>query len=248
MKKISRNILLALTITLTASSSMTVAQTATAEPKAKKSKATKVKADDTDKDDDDDDEPKAEKNSKRKRKSAKKPSFSRLSPDFISTFEPISKSMETATVQVLSGGKQVALGTIVDADGYILTKASELKRDLKCQVGDEEFEAQVIGIHGKTDLALLKIDAEALNVIRWSDKPASEVGNWVVSPRAQSGKTAVGVVSTLELRQIKRSQAFVGIRMAEDKEGKGIRVTAVVNRSPADIAGCLLYTSPSPRD
>ena len=238
MKKISRNILLALTITLTASSSMTVAQTATAEPKAKKSKATKVKADDTDKDDDD--EPKAEKNSKRKRKSAKKPSFSRLSPDFISTFEPISKSMETATVQVLSGGKQVALGTIVDADGYILTKASELKRDLKCQVGDEEFEAQVIGIHGKTDLALLKIDAEALNVIRWSDKPASEVGNWVVSPRAQSGKTAVGVVSTLELRQIKRSQAFVGIRMAEDKDGKGIRVTAVVNRSPADIAGLLV--------
>ena len=238
MKKISQNILIALTIALMASSSMAVAQTATAEPKAKKSKATKAKADDSDEDKEDD--PKAEKDTKQKKKSAKKPNYSRVSPDFISVFEPVSKSMEEATVQVLSGGKQVALGTIIDADGYILTKASELKRDLKCQVGDEEFEAEVIGIHGKTDLALLKIDAEALNVIRWSESPANEVGNWVVSPKAQSGKTAVGVVSTLELRQIKRSQAFVGIRMAEDKDGKGVRVTAVVNRSPADIAGLLV--------
>ena len=236
MKKISRNILIALTIVLTASSSMAVAQTATAEPKAKKSKATKEKENDSD--EEKEDEPKAKKETKQKKKSAKKPNFSRVSPDFISIFEPVSKSMEEATVRVLSGGKQVALGTIIDADGYILTKASELKRDLKCQVGDEEFEAEVIGIHGKTDLALLKIDAEALNVIRWSESPANEVGNWVVSPKAQDGDTAVGVISTLKLRQIQRSRAFVGITMVEDKDG--IKITAVVNRSPADISGLLV--------
>ena len=215
---------------------MAVAQTATAEPKAKKSKATKEKANDSD--EEKEDEPKAKKETKQKKKSAKKPNFSRVSPDFISIFEPVSKSMEEATVRVLSGGKQVALGTIIDADGYILTKASELKRDLKCQVGDEEFEAEVIGIHGKTDLALLKIDAEALNVIRWSESPANEVGNWVVSPKAQDGDTAVGVISTLKLRQIQRSRAFVGITMVEDKDG--IKITAVVNRSPADISGLLV--------
>jgi len=230
MKKISRNTLLALTLALTAGSSISVAQTATAEPKAKESKV-KAKAEDSD--GDKEDEPKAKKDTKQKKESAKKTNFSRVSPDFISIFEPVAKSMEEATVQVLSGGKQIALGTIVDADGYILTKASELKRDLKCQVGDEEFEAEVVGIHGKTDLALLKIDAEALSVIRWSEEPASEVGNWVVSPRAQKGSNAVGVVSTLELRQIKRSRPFVGIEMVEDKDGKGIRITSVVNDSPA---------------
>ena len=237
MKKISRNTLLALTIALTASSSMAVGQTATAEPKAKKSKASKVKADDTD--EDKEDTPKAEKETKekkkQKKKSSKKPSFGRVSPDFISTFDPISKSMEEATVQVVSGGKQVALGTIIDADGFILTKASELKRDIKCQVGDEKFEAQVIGIHGKTDLALLKIDAEALNVIRWSESPTNEVGNWVVSPKAQGGDTAVGVISTLNLRQIKPSHPFVGIRMADDK--RGIKIDSVVKPSPADTSG-----------
>ena len=192
MKKISRNTLLALAIALTASSSMAFAQTATVdEPKAKKSEATKVQADDSDKDKEDDAKKENEKTT------SKKSNFTRVSPDFISIFEPASKSMEAATVQVLSGGRQVALGTIIDADGLILTKASELKRDLKCQIGDEEFEAEVIGIHGKTDLALLKIDAEALNVIRWSEKPANQDGNWVVSPKAQGGDTTVGVISTL---------------------------------------------------
>ena len=233
MKKISRNTLLALAIALTASSSMAFAQTATVdEPKAKKSEATKVQADDSDKDKEDDAKKENEKTT------SKKSNFTRVSPDFISIFEPASKSMEAATVQVLSGGRQVALGTIIDADGLILTKASELKRDLKCQIGDEEFEAEVIGIHGKTDLALLKIDAEALNVIRWSEKPANQVGNWVVSPKAQGGDTTVGVISTLKLRQIKPSRAFVGITMVEDKDG--IKITSVVNRSPADISGLLV--------
>lgn len=244
MKKISRNILLVLTIALTANSSLVVAQTTTAEPKAKKSKTAKAKADDSD--EDKEDEPKAKKETKQKKKPAQKPkpNFTRLSPDFVSVFEPVSKSMEQATVRVLSGGKQVALGTIVDTDGYILTKASELKRDLKCQIGDEEFKAEIIGIHTKTDLALLKVDAEALNVIRWSEQPDNVVGNWVVSPKAQDGELAVGVISTLKLRQIKRSRPFVGINMkpAVDKDGTkiGIRITDVVNRSPADISGLLV--------
>ena len=146
--------------------------------------------------------------------------------------------MEQATVTVMSGKKQVALGTIIDSDGLILTKASELKKDLACKIGDQEFEAEILGIHRKTDLALLKIDADALNVIRWSTEPTNEVGNWVVSPKAHEGDTAVGVISTLKLRQIKRSRAFVGIRMTN--KDNGIQITSVVNRSPADLSGLLV--------
>ena len=245
MKKISRNILLALTlITLTAASSVAVAQTATAEPKASKSKSAQAK--DQDKDDDKDKKSKSAKDAKdakdtkkkTKKKKKKKQDFTRTSPDFVSAFEPISKSMEQATVSVFSGGKQVALGTVIDSDGLILTKASELKKKLICKIGDEEFKAKIIGIHGKSDLALLKIDADDLNAIRWSESPAEEVGNWVVSPKAKEGDAAVGVISTLNLRQIKRSDAFVGIRMDENDEG--IRIISVVNRSPADISGLLV--------
>ena len=238
MKKISRTILLALAlITLTAGSHVTVAQTATAKPKASKAKAAKAK--DQDKDDDKDTKSKSTKADKnKKKKKAKKQDYSRTSPDFVSVFEPVSKSMEQATVSVLSDGEQVALGTVIEADGLILTKASELKNKLVCKVGDKEYPAEIIGIHHKTDLALLKIDADALNVIRWADEPTEEVGNWVVSPKAHEGDTAVGVISTLKLRQIKRSKPFVGITMTQNDNG--IQITSVVNRSPADLSGLLV--------
>ena len=238
MKKISRNILLALTlITFAASSHVAVAQTATAKPKASKAKAAKAK--DQDKDDDDKDtKSKSNKARVKKKKKSKKEDFSRTSPDFVSVFEPVAKSMEQATVSVFSDGKQVALGTIIEADGLILTKASELKHKLVCKIGDEEFKAKIIGIHGKTDLALLKIDADDLSVIRWSEHPAEIVGNWVVSPKAQEGDAAIGVISTLAPRQIKRSKPFVGITMT--KKDNGIQITSVVNRSPADISGLLV--------
>ena len=146
--------------------------------------------------------------------------------------------MEQATVSVFSDGKQVALGTVIESDGLILTKASELKHKLVCKIGDEEFKAKIVGIHHKTDLALLKIDADDLNVIRWSEKPAEDVGNWVVSPKAQEGDAAVGVISTLAARQIKRSKPFVGISMKNTDAG--IKIMDVVNRSPADLSGLLV--------
>ena len=234
MKKISRNILLALTlVALIAGSHVADAQTTTAKPKASKAKAAK-KDKDQDKDDDKDKKSKSAKANKKK----KKKDFSRTSPDFISVFEPVSKSMEQATVAVFSDGKQVALGTVVEADGLILTKASELKKKLICKIGDEEFKAKIIGIHGKTDLALLEIDADDLNAIRWSEEPAEDVGNWVVSPKAKEGEPAVGVISTLAMRQIKRSRPFVGITMTN--KDNGIQITSVVNRSPADLSGLLV--------
>ena len=239
MKKITRNILFALTlVALIANSQLVVAQTATAKPKASKAKSAKAK--DQDKDDDKNKKSKSAKDdkSKKKEKRSKKPDFSRTSSDFVSVFEPVSKSMEQATASVFSAGKQVALGTVVEADGLILTKASELKHKLVCKIGDEEYKAKIIGIHRKTDLALLKIDADDLNVIRWSEHPAEDVGNWVVSPKAKDGDTAVGVISTLTTRQIKRSRPFVGITMTNKKNG--IQVTSVVNRSPADISGLLV--------
>jgi len=240
MKKISRTILLALTsITLTANSHLVVAQTATAKPKASKAKA---EAKDQDEDSDDDKAEKSEPDKKtsenKRKKRSKKPNYTRTSPDFVSVFSSVSKSMEQATVAVFSDGKQVALGTVIDSDGFILTKASELKKKLVCKIGDEEYVPEIIGIHGKTDLALLKIDADALNVIRWSEQPAEEVGNWVVSPKAQEGDTAVGVISTLNLRQIKRSRPFVGINMTQ--KDNGIQVVNVVNQSPADLSGLLV--------
>src|SRR5688500_8221232 len=57
-----------------------------------------------------------------------------------------------STVQVRCDDKAVALGTVVSADGYIVTKASELVGGVVCKLpNDQTYPAQVIGVHEDTD-------------------------------------------------------------------------------------------------
>jgi serine protease Do len=171
----------------------------------------------------------------------KKPDYSRKSEQFANVFAPVADLMKEATVRVKADEEQVSLGTLIDDEGFILTKASELKRNLSCEVGGETFPATVIGIHPETDLALLKIqtDSDALNPIVWSTESGINLGKWVVSPKANpDDHAAIGVISTGNLRQIKPSRPFIGIEMKDAKAG--IRITKVVNKSPADYSGLLV--------
>src|SRR4051794_12938773 len=64
-------------------------------------------------------------------------------PQVLAAFRPAVARVAQSTVRVFSGGKAVALGTVVHGDGYVLTKASELKPG-KLTVKDfdgREFEA-----------------------------------------------------------------------------------------------------------
>ena len=58
---------------------------------------------------------------------------------------------------------RVALGTVVAADGLIVTKASQLTAKLECQLADgRKLPATVVGQDEATDLALLHVDAKNL--------------------------------------------------------------------------------------
>ena len=166
--------------------------------------------------------------------------YSKQSEPFVKIFEPIVASVDDSTIAVVSGKRQIALGTVVDSNGLILTKASELKGSLGCRLSDGTIkEAKVIGIDPKTDLALLKIDAENLNVAQWSDEPSPVTGRWVVTPKAvldrdKNFAPTVGVVS-VDNRIIPPSRPFIGIRM-DDVDDGGVRIAMVTPRSPADFA------------
>jgi serine protease Do len=86
---------------------------------------------------------------------------------------------------------QVALGTIVAADGFILTKASEVVgRDvLKVTLNGKSLEAKVVGVSEPQDLAMLKVEAKGLNAVTWADlkKEKVEVGEWVASAGTGAG-------------------------------------------------------------
>src|SRR5262245_58511628 len=75
-----------------------------------------------------------------------------------------------STVRVRSDDKNVALGTILDEKGYILTKGSELRSKIAILLHNgDEYDAQYIGYHEPSDLALLKIDAKKLHAVTIAD-------------------------------------------------------------------------------
>ncbi|MCL2640983.1 MAG: S1C family serine protease [Phycisphaerales bacterium] len=176
------------------------------------------------------------------------PTKTKSSEELRAVFKDVILDARLATVAVQGGSGeksvQVALGTIVAADGYILTKASEVmgREKLTVVMADKRLPAKVVGVNERYDLAMLKVEARGLPEIKWAptktEKPV--VGQWVVSagPMENSLPLAVGVVS-LERRKIASKNGFLGVMM-DDMEGKdssGAKITGVVSKSAAEQAG-----------
>jgi serine protease Do len=78
----------------------------------------------------------------------------------------------------------IGSGFIISEDGYILTNAHVVREAKEILVGltdRREFPAEVIGADTKTDVALLKIDAEDLPVVSVGNSDALNVGQWVLA-------------------------------------------------------------------
>ena len=92
-------------------------------------------------------------------------------------------------------------GFIVGADGVILTNAHVVDGAERVTVkltDRREFEAQVLGVDAKSDVAVLKIEAEDLPVVTIGDPSSLEVGEWVVAIGAPFGfenSVTAGIVS-----------------------------------------------------
>jgi len=93
-------------------------------------------------------------------------------------------------------------GFIVDPEGYIVTNNHVVEGAGEITVilhDGSRHEATVKGHDAKTDLALLKIDAdEELTYVRFGNSDASKVGDWVVavgSPFGLGGSVSAGIIS-----------------------------------------------------
>lgn len=94
-------------------------------------------------------------------------------------------------------------GFIVDKDGYIITNnhvvrdADEIIVRLKDR---REFSAKVVGTDERSDVALLKVDAKDLPVVKIGNSAKLKVGEWVMaigSPFGFDHSVSVGVVSAM---------------------------------------------------
>lgn len=92
-------------------------------------------------------------------------------------------------------------GFIISADGYILTNAHvvESADEITVRLTDKrELKAKIIGSDRRTDVALIKIEAAGLPVVRFGDPNRLRVGEWVVaigSPFGFENTVTAGIVS-----------------------------------------------------
>src|SRR5262245_18380978 len=163
---------------------------------------------------------------------------------FLAAFRDVVRKASESTVRVRCEDKDVALGSVVSEDGYILTKASELKDKPVCKMFDgRSFDAQVVGVHEVWDLALLKVEAKDLAAAEWSVSKTEPVGSWVASAGTDIDPVAVGVLS-VGARSLPPNQVFkpggvgggyLGVSL-EQIEG-GVKIADLGPKSAAEKAG-----------
>ena len=160
--------------------------------------------------------------------------LARNGPKVLAAFRDVVAGPRLGTARVLCGGKQVALGTVVGADGWVLTKASELKGAPVCHLADgRALEARVVGVEEAHDLALLKVDAAGLATVAWRDSKEAPPGSWVASAGPQAEPVAVGVVSVVARRP--RQDGYLGVSL--DTVAGGVKILRVDAGTPAEKAG-----------
>lgn len=149
---------------------------------------------------------------------------------------PAIHSVQRSVVKIRDGEMLVALGTIVRADGWILTKASTLPTAGSCELVDGRNlpigERRLLPEH---DLALVKIAAQELPSLDWRpERPATVIpGRWVVTATPDH-LPVVGVIGGAT-RTVRAQPAFLGVEL-EDTE-TGPVVSRVIPNSAAARAG-----------
>ena len=92
-------------------------------------------------------------------------------------------------------------GFIIETDGYIITNHHVIENadEIIVRLADRrEFEAELIGSDPQSDIALLKIDARDLPMLKFGDSKSLRAGEWVVaigSPFNFDQSVTAGIVS-----------------------------------------------------
>jgi serine protease Do len=150
-------------------------------------------------------------------------------------------SAKNSTLTVLNNGKAIALATVLDPEGYVVTKASELEgmKDLSAlsSTGDE-INITLISSDQKTDLALMKVDPETGTPVRWTDPNNAQQGTWVGSMNHEAETLMIGVISA-KRRSIEGRSGVLGVLLDpnDDPNEMGVAIMQFGPNSPAQKEG-----------
>lgn len=125
-------------------------------------------------------------------------------------------------------GRSQGSGFFVSEDGYLVTNHHVVAKGSKFTVvmdNGDELEASLVGADARSDLAVLKVNADrTFTYVRFSDQPV-RIGDWVVAvgnPFGLGGTVTAGIVSARN-REIgsNRYDDFIQIDAAVNKGNSG---------------------------
>lgn len=128
--------------------------------------------------------------------------------------------------------KSLGSGVIISPDGFVVTNNHVIQDadEISVSWADQEYSAGIVGRDAKTDVALLKIDAQGLPHLPFADSDALRVGDFVLAignPFGLERTVTMGIVSAV-------GRADIGIVDYEDF----IQTDAAIN--PGNSGGALL--------
>ncbi|MBB5351762.1 S1-C subfamily serine protease [Haloferula luteola] len=156
---------------------------------------------------------------------------------------PVSQTAAGSSVWIWSGGRQVAMGTVVGDGRRVLTKWSEVafSRGPLSVVGKDRQEAtaQVVGVYEDDDLALLEIVEEDVSWLpaEWSDGPSPELGRFLVAATPEGMPLRSGVVSVAERAERASDQVLFGVYLEKSDDGKAVVIGKIEEDGGAEHAG-----------
>lgn len=127
------------------------------------------------------------------------PAFPQMDPD--DPFFEFFKRFQIPQQQGATPVQGLGSGFIVSKDGVVLTNAHVVANADKVTVkltDKREFQATVVGLDKVSDVAILKIKADNLPVVKIGDPQASRVGEWVIaigSPFGFENTVTAGIIS-----------------------------------------------------
>src|SRR5690606_11997284 len=121
-------------------------------------------------------------------------------------------------------------GVILTPDGYIVTNNHVVENadKIEVQLTDKRtFEAKVIGKDANTDLALLKVSATNLPMVKMGDSDNVQIGEWVLAvgyPLSLQSTVTAGIVSAKG-----RQSGILGDSQQQQPRGFGDQDQQIIN-------------------
>lgn len=168
----------------------------------------------------------------------------RQSSQLLKEAGPVAEGIYPSVVSFWKDDRNIALGTIVHKDGYIVTKASEVQKraPVTCLINDRQLPVTLVRINQDEDVALVKVETTDLTPANWNTVPAPSTptvqpGSFVLTPGDDGNLLAIGTYSVQPRSTEFGEQAFLGVK--PERVESGVMITQVNPGEASHAAGLI---------